>query len=186
MIIAIVGSGRCSEELVRNVSVHGKKTVIGERVFLKDLPPILEDLEGLIPESVFKADVVLDFSGHLDIPYALKKAKRVITGSRCDLPNTVAVDCFCSIDISEEFGIPEFRIEVEEGKIREIEVIKSSPCGAAYYLAEKLKGMPVEEAISRCGLLTQFVCKGRGGPKSAIHRAAEIHKAAIERAILPQ
>lgn len=182
--VAVIGSVGCSEEFIKTVSAHGKKTVISDRIFLDDLPQILDELEGLIGESVLKADVVLDFTGHPDIPYALKSAKRVISTSKCNLANVVSTDCFCGVDISGEFGIPEFRAEVEGGRIKEIEVVKSSPCGAAYHLAEKLRGMSVEEAIEGCGLLTQFVCKGRGGPKSAIHKAAEIHKRAIEKAVL--
>jgi hypothetical protein len=181
--VAILGSSRCSEEFVRNVSAYGKRTRIIERVSLKNLPEILENVEGLIPGSVLNADVVLDFSNHPDIPYALKSARRVITTSRCSLPNVLVVDCFCAVDISEEFGIPEFEIAVEGGRIREMGVIKSSPCGAAYYLTEKLKGMPVGEAIDKSGLLTQFVCKGRGGPRGSLHKAAELHRAAIEKAI---
>lgn len=184
--VAIIGAKRCADEFVRNVSLHGRKTVIRDRISLRDLPAVLDDLEGLVPESVLKADVILDYSDHPDIPYALKSARRVITTSKCNLSNVVSVDCFCGIDISEEFGIPEFRISVKDGRINEMEVIKSSPCGASYYLADRLKGMPVEEAIKKSGLLTQFVCKGSGGPESTIHRAAEIHRAAIEKAISVQ
>ena len=181
--VAIIGTGRCAEEFIKNVSIHGKNTRIVERVFLKDLPQVLDDSNGLIPESVLKADVILDYSNHPDIPYALKPARKIITTSKCNLSNVVSVDCFCGVDISGEFGIPEFRVSVEEGRIKEIDVIKSSPCGAAYYLAEKLRGMLIEEAITKSGLLTQFACKGKGGPASAIHIAAGIHRGAIEKAI---
>jgi hypothetical protein len=184
--VAIIGSKRCSEEFIRNVSAYGRYTVIEKVVYLKNLPGILDDFEGLIPESVFKADVVLDYSGHPDIVYALKSAKKVVTTTRCDLPNVVSVDCFCAADISGEFGIPEFRVDVKGGRITGIKVLKSSPCGAAYHLAEKLRGLPVGEAIGKCGILTQFICKGRGGPEGAIHKAAEIHRSALEKAISPR
>ncbi|MEA3255536.1 MAG: DUF166 family protein [Candidatus Altiarchaeota archaeon] len=181
--VAVIGAKGCAEEFIRSVAAHGRKTRVLSRIFLRDLPDILDDLSGLIPDSVFKADVVLDYSGHPDIPYALESARRVITFSKCSLPNTVSVDCLCSVDITEEFGIPVFKISVENGRINEIEVIKSSPCGASYYLAEKLVGMSVEEAVSKSGLLTQFTCKGNGGPEGSIHKAAEIHRAAIEKAV---
>lgn len=181
--VAVIGAKGCAEEFVRSVAAHGRKTKVLSRIFLRDLPEILDDLSGLIPDSVFKADVVLDYSGHPDIPYALKSAKRVVTSSKCSLPNTVSVDCFCSVDISGEFGIPEFKISVKNGLIREVTVVKSSPCGASYYLAEKLVGMPVEEAVTKSGLLTQFVCRGSGGPEGSIHKAAEIHSAAIKKAV---
>ncbi len=182
--VAVIGSNRCCEEFLRTVSDHGVTTVIADRVFLGDLPQVIDDFRGLLPESVFSADVVLDFSGHPDIPYALKSAKKIITTSKCILPNVVSTDCFCGVDICEEFGIPEFKILCEKGRIKKIQVIKSSPCGAAYYLVDKLRGLTLEEAVNSCGLLTQFICKGRGGPHRSIHKAAEIHRAAIERAVL--
>ncbi len=168
---------------IKNISVHGKKTVLGEVVLLDNLPEVLDDLGGLFPDSVYRADVVLDYSGHPDVPYALKNARRVITTSKCDLPNTVSVDCFCGTDITEEFGVPGFKVTVRDGRIEEIDVVKSSPCGAAYHLSEELGGLPVEEAVSKSGLMTQFFCKGRGGPEGSLHKAARIHKAALERAI---
>ena len=177
----------CAEEFIKNIEKYGKKTRICKTIELKNLPPLVDntdDLERLIPKSISKADIILDYSGHPDIPYALKSAKKVITTSRCNLHNVISVDCFCAADISEEFGIPKFQVKTKGERIEEIKVIKSSPCGAAYSLAEKLKGMLVKKAISKSGLLTQYICKGRGGPRSNIHKAAEIHKKAIEEALL--
>ena len=73
-VVAVIGSKRCSEEFIKTVSSHGKETIMGDRIFLDDLPPILDEFEGLIPESVLRADVILDFSDHPDILYALKSA----------------------------------------------------------------------------------------------------------------
>ena len=189
--VVIIGTKRCAEKFAMNVSLYGKNTVISKKISLENLPVILDDLCGALPKSTLKplleADIILDCTGHPDIPHALSNlrgnARKIITTSVCDLSGVVSVDCLCSTDISCEFGIPEFRITTRNGRIKEIDVVKSSPCGAAYYLAENLEGMQIKEAITKSGLLTQFICKGKGGPESTIHRAAGIHKKAVERAV---
>ncbi len=56
---------------------------------------------------------------------------------------------FCSLsgdgkirEFTDEFGIgmPEFRVEVEDDVIRDVEVLRSDPCGCAYYVAKRMRG----------------------------------------------
>jgi hypothetical protein len=51
------------------------------------------------------------------------------------------------------FGRPELSIEVEEGIITRVEVKRDTACGCAQYVAERLIGTEVEEAIEKAGLL---------------------------------
>ena len=60
---------------------------------------------------------------------------------------------FCSLtevgdptidEFARMFGKPELRIEVRGGIIRSVEVLRGSPCGSTWYVAEKLVGLPVE------------------------------------------
>jgi hypothetical protein len=186
--IAIIGNAACANKFIEMIKKHGKHTNFTVQFVPKNLPAIVDDVDlikNLIPKEVFSADVVLDYSGHPDVPYALRDAKKVITSGKCGSSriNVKFTKCFCAADISGEFGIPEFEIELDNGIIKNIKVIKSSPCGAAYFLADKLKGMKIEDALSKAGLLTQNACKGSGGPLGTMHQAAEIHSKALEKAV---
>ena len=185
--VSILGRSMCAERFMEIVKKMGKKTEIVSRVRLDNLPGIVDDLAVIrnsIPDSIFEADVILDYSAHPDVVYALEDAKKVITTAKCDLPNVLRVGCFCAADISEEFGVPVFKVKTVAGKVKEVEVKKSSPCGAAYFIAEEVVGMDAAEALEKIGLLAQYVCRGSGGPKSALHAAARIHKEAFEKGLM--
>ncbi|PKP60749.1 MAG: hypothetical protein CVT88_02080 [Candidatus Altiarchaeales archaeon HGW-Altiarchaeales-1] len=182
--IAMSGNSRCAEEFIKRISDDKNVKFLGQWI-PENLPEIIDDFSEIkIPDFVFSADVVLDYTKHQDVPYLLKDAKKVITTSKCNLKNVICADCFCAINITEKFGIPEFKVRISKGKIKGIEVLKSSPCGAAFIIAEKFKDVTPEEALNKVGLLTQYECKGKGGPDSSIHKAAEIHKNALEDAIM--
>ncbi len=84
----------------------------------------------------------------------------------------------------ELFGGPEFEIEVEGGVIKDVKVKRSSFCGSTFYVAEKIKGLRIEEAPSKAGYYTQiFPCVASRGLMGGIHRAAYAHKRAVEKAI---
>jgi len=84
----------------------------------------------------------------------------------------------------ELFGGPEFEIEVEGGVIKDIKVKRSSFCGSTFYVAEKIRGLRIEEAPSKAGYYTQiFPCVASRGLTGGIHRAAYAHKRAVEKAI---
>ena len=51
------------------------------------------------------------------------------------------------------FGRPQFRIEVENGLISEVEVLRDAGCGCASHVAQGLMGLSVDEAIEAAGLL---------------------------------
>ncbi|TDA27997.1 MAG: hypothetical protein DSO00_06180 [Archaeoglobi archaeon] len=84
----------------------------------------------------------------------------------------------------ELFGGPEFEIEIENGIIKDVKVKRSSFCGSTYYVAEKIKGLRIEEAPSKAGYYTQiFPCVASRGLTGGIHKAARAHKRAVEKAI---
>ncbi|ODS41125.1 MAG: hypothetical protein A7315_06940 [Candidatus Altiarchaeales archaeon WOR_SM1_79] len=175
--VAIIGSAACANKFIETIKKHGKQTEFMLQFIPENLPAIIDDIEIFkkkIPREIFDADVICDYSGHKDIVYALAGVKKVVSPK-----------CFCAADISEEFGIPEFEVEIDKdnGIIKNITVTKSSPCGASYFLADKLKGLKIDEALSNVGLLTQHACRGSGGPLGTIHAAAEIHKKALKDAI---
>jgi hypothetical protein len=73
--------------------------------------------------------------------------------------------------------------------ITEIKVIKGAPCGATWDAAKKIKGMSIEEALTRFGLEVQFVCTADPASwdplwgKSSVHVAADIHAAVLKAAL---
>lgn len=84
----------------------------------------------------------------------------------------------------ELFGKPEFEISIENGIIKDVKVRRSSFCGSTYYVAEKIKGLRIEDAPSKAGYYTQiFPCMASRGLQGGIHKAANAHKEAVEKAI---
>uniref|UniRef100_A0A7C3RAW3 Thymidylate synthase n=1 Tax=Archaeoglobus fulgidus TaxID=2234 RepID=A0A7C3RAW3_ARCFL len=84
----------------------------------------------------------------------------------------------------EHFGSPELDVLVENGRIKDVKVRRSAFCGATYFVAEKIKGLSIEEAPAKAGYFTQiFPCLASRGHKGGIHKAARAHKRAVEKAV---
>ena len=65
-----------------------------------------------------------------------------------------------------------------------MQVKRSAFCGASFFVAEKIKGLPIDEAPIKAGYFTQiFPCYATRGVEGGIHRAARVHKRAVEKAI---
>ena len=70
-----------------------------------------------------------------------------------------------------------------------IKTVRGAPCGATWEAAEKVIGMPVEDAIIRIGLETQYFCSADPAGwdpiwgKSPVHFAGDVHSAALKRAL---
>jgi hypothetical protein len=85
--------------------------------------------------------------------------------------------------------MPEFEVEILYGRIADVRVLRSAPCGATWEAAERVIGATVEDAVSCIGLVTQFFCTADPSNwdpvygKSALHFAGEIHCKAMERAV---
>lgn len=89
------------------------------------------------------------------------------------------VDRFASF-----FGIPEVKINVNNGIVSNVDVIRSAPCGSTHHMAKGLIGKSIEEAPAYAGLLVQqYPCRAVRGTKSGIHKAAQLHKKAVEKAL---
>jgi len=81
------------------------------------------------------------------------------------------------------FGIPRLRIITRQGKIAQVQVLRSAPCGSTRHMAYALSGVKLEEAPAKAGLLVQqYPCRAQRGIRGGIHKAAELHKRAIETA----
>jgi len=58
-------------------------------------------------------------------------------------------------EFARHFGRPAFSIEVDpvERRIRAVEVLRDASCGCARFVAERLVGLSVDEAVEQAGLL---------------------------------
>ncbi len=80
-------------------------------------------------------------------------------------------------------------MEVEDGKIANVKVIRGAPCGATWEVARRLVGHPAEDAARKIGLETQFYCFADPGGwdpiygKSPVHFAGKIHSKQLQKAI---
>ena len=89
----------------------------------------------------------------------------------------------------ERFGAPEFEVEVKEGIVTDIRVIRGAPCGATWESARRTIGTPVGDAVRKIGLDTQFYCYADPAGwdpihgKSPVHFAGKIHGRALANAI---
>ncbi|WP_440953139.1 DUF166 domain-containing protein [Methanococcoides sp. FTZ1] len=97
----------------------------------------------------------------------------------CNLESDPATDDFTCF-----FGDPVLDVEIEDGKISKVNVIRGAPCGSTWHMANSLAGIPVEEAGSKAGLLvSQYPCRAVRGQMGGIHESSELHKQAVEDAI---
>jgi hypothetical protein len=90
-----------------------------------------------------------------------------------------AVDKF-----AESLGRPELELDVKDGRISAVRVIRGSPCGSTWHAAAGLVGKTVEEAPALAGLLCQqYPCRAIRGTPGGIHTSGDLHKDAVERAL---
>lgn len=83
------------------------------------------------------------------------------------------------------FGRPSFDITTDGGMISSVEVVRGSICGGSWWVAKELIGVKTEEAPIKAGFLIQvYPCRASRGIKGKIHVAAEIHKKAVEDALI--
>jgi hypothetical protein len=95
-----------------------------------------------------------------------------------------------SIDVfAELFGAPGLKVEVIDGKVSGVDVMRGAPCGSTHYMAEKLPGTKVGDALPRAGTLVQiYPCLAsrkvdRFFGDSPIHVAGKIAEKALEKAL---
>lgn len=82
------------------------------------------------------------------------------------------------------FGIPRLKIITRHGKIEHVQVLRGAPCGSTWHMAQALSGVNIEDAPAKAGLLVQqYPCRAQRGIRSGIHKAAQLHKRAIETSI---
>lgn len=167
-----------------------------------------------IDDRAFDVDLLINFALHPDLtPEIVTRAGRRGVGSviiagglskagsmeelgRISRENDIFIevcDTLCSLSGSEDeiigeftsmLGSPIFKITTKEGGVHEVEVVRGSPCGGSWWVAENLRGISVDDAPVKAGFFIQiYPCKASRGPGGKIHVAAGIHKKAVEDAL---
>lgn len=87
------------------------------------------------------------------------------------------------------FGAPEYEVDIEDGIITDVRVIRGASCAATWEAGKKLIGTPAEDGARKMGIESQFFCfadPSNWDPiygKSPVHFAGKIHSKAMEAAI---
>lgn len=85
--------------------------------------------------------------------------------------------------------MPELSVEISDGRIARVEVLRGAPCGATWDAARKLLGVAVENAARVIGLEVQFFCSANPAGwdpihgKSPVHFAGRVHSRAMQEAL---
>jgi len=153
----------------------------------------------LVPEAVRLCDaraVIIPADRYSWLPLGLEyqlRAELSDMGVEAVFPRP-----FCSLTprglslidrFAERFGMPRLRIQVEEDIIEGVEVLRGAPCGSTWFMAERLRGVGVEEAAERAGLLVQiYPCLASRGVEppfddAPIHISARLAMGAVERGL---
>lgn len=80
-------------------------------------------------------------------------------------------------------------MEIENGIITEVRVIRGAPCGASWEAARRLVGTDEDDAARKIGLETQFYCFADPAGwdpihgKSPVHFAGKVHSRALAKAV---
>lgn len=187
--------------------IVGLKKFGGELVEVKviditeALPHVLDDTSDYLPEKI-DADVVLDYLTHNDLSDDLANlcaaqnipcvasGKKIIGRGVFTPPTCCGLARFDTLGAyGDNFGAPEFEVEVENGKISDIQVLRGAPCGATWEVAQRLIGSPADDAVRKIGLETQFYCTANPAGwdpmygKSPVHFAGKVHSAQLKKAL---
>jgi hypothetical protein len=190
------------ESKTRGIQAYGEGLFDLEVISIDcPIPALLDDSSEYLP-SDFQADLVLDYLKHPDLSHDLavmcknRTIPLIASGKKFHMDGTFTPRICCALSRHPElgqygsrFGAPEFAIEIEGERIQKITVLRGAPCGASWEAVARMAGASIKDAAARIGLEVQFFCTADPSGwdpmygKSPVHLAAEIHRAALCRAI---
>lgn len=190
------GSG---EKKIEGVLNYGQGISITNILSINQfLPDFIEDPEEFIADD-FTADLVLNFLKHPDLVEYLiriceKKGVPVVSPGKkgggitpftcCGLGKNEHLSLY-----GEQFGLPEYKVSVDGGIIRDIEVLRGAPCGATWDALQDYIGCSVEDVLTRLPRQVQYFCSADPSGfdpvsgKSPVHFAGYVHIAALKKAL---
>jgi hypothetical protein len=180
--------------------------------FIEDPESFMQEVG--LDMSVFKSDMMILYTLHPDVtPEVVRMAgsrgvKAVVIPGGMSKAGTLSelreisrkygifieVDEICCTlqesgipaldEFSRRLGRPELKIISEDGIVKDVEVVRGSPCGGTWHSAAGLVGKTVGEVPSLAGLLCQqYPCRAVRGTPGGIHTSGDLHKDAAERAL---
>jgi hypothetical protein len=179
------------EEIVSGLSLAGEWDLV---LFLGESPSAFALLPEIMKQVSAKA-VIAPADDYSWLPKGLERQIRSdveAQGKAIVFPRT-----FCTLTRSSSppidefarcFGSPELKMEIEDGLVKTIEVLRGSPCGSTVHAARKLIGIRVEEAPHRAAILVQtYPCLAsrridRLFNDAPIHVAGRVMESAVLRA----
>ncbi len=164
------------------------------------LPEFVDEPEEYIAaDAIREADLVLNYLTHLDLSQYL-----IVLCAQQDIPvvssgkhseNGYTPFTCCGLGRHKQlgsygnyFGFPEYRVQLKDGIILDIEVVRGAPCGASWEVLNQVIGSTVADALVLLPRLVQYHCTanpGRFDPitgKSPVHYAGYVHRAALKKA----
>jgi len=169
-----------------------------------ELPPLIDDSSAYLP-SFIEADLVLDYLTHQDLSDDLSllceklKIPVIASGKKVTQGRAICPKICCVLpeqsglkEYGQLFGTPEIELVLKGENISEIKVSRGAPCGATWLAAQKIKDMPIKDALTRFGLEVQFVCTANPAAwdpitgKSPVHMAADVHSAVLKTCLKKQ
>jgi hypothetical protein len=179
------------EEIVEGMELSGKWDLV---LFMGESPSAFTLLPCILNELEVEA-VIAPVDDYEWIPRGLElqiKGEIEEMGVEIVFPRT-----FCTLvpvgvpqidKFTEVFGAPWLTVEVVDGEVKCVDVLRGAPCGSTHYMAEKLPGTKVGDAKPRAGTLVQiYPCLAsrkvdRFFGDSPIHVAGKIAEKALEKA----
>jgi hypothetical protein len=180
--------------------------------FIEDPEEFVDQLN--LDPHIFGSDVIITYSLHPDVTPEIARmagkggAEAIIipggiwrAGSISELQKIadeydiyIEVDEICctleksgipALDaFAEKLGRPKIDVEVKDGCINSVKVIRGSPCGSTWHMAKEVVGKTVEEAPAWAGLsCQQYPCRAVRGTPGGIHTSGDLHKYAMEKAL---
>lgn len=166
-----------------------------------DLPPVIDDARSFFPNEI-AADIVLDYLVHPDLSADLAALCReqqipiIASGKKSTDKWVNAPPICCALprqanlgNYGRCFGAPVFEVRLNGDTLEDVMVKRGAPCGATWKAAQRIKGLPLDDAVLRMGLETQFFCTADPAGwdpligKSPVHFAGEMHARALEKAL---
>ncbi len=200
MKITVFEQNGSGQHKIAGIEQYGSEIEINEIISIDEfLPDFVDDPEEYINDS-FAADLVLDYLTHPDLSHYLvslcKKKKIPVVASGKKNEDALTPFTCCGLgrhrglgNYGEQFGFPEYRVELDGNRITSLEVLRGAPCGATWEIVSKVIGVDIEEAMSLLPREIQYKCTAnpsRFDPitgKSPVHYAGYVHRAALKKAI---
>ncbi len=191
------GSG---EAKIEGIQDYGHDIVISRIVDItENLPPLIDEPENYI-KADFKADLVLSFLKHPDlVDYlahlcAIEKIPMIASGKKA--PEAITPFTCCGLgrlpglgQYGEQFGVPEFKSAVEDGRIKKIQVLRGASCGATWRIIPRLIGLTPEEALECIAREVQYLCHADPSAfdpvssESPLHYAGHVHERSLRKSL---